>query len=289
MKVAINLLILGAEIRPDDRPRLERLKAFGFDAVEVPMFAGTPADYAELGRMLSDIGLAAGVAAIATPEANPISTDPAVRAAARERQHWLVDCTAALGGEVIAGPVHSPVGLFTGEAATEAERAWCVEAMQALADEAAGAGIRIAIEAVNRFECYLMSTIAEAAAICEAVGRDNFGILYDTFHANIEEKDPVATYERFHRQVNHYHVSENDRGIPGTGHVPFAAHFDAVRRSGYDGWMAIEAFSRAVPEIAGATRIWRDLFDSTDELYRRGAAFIREEWRAAGERVMAGR
>lgn len=289
MKVAINLLILGAEIRPDDRPRLERLKAFGFDAVEVPMFAGTPADYAELGRMLADIGLAAGVAAIATPEANPISTDPAVRAAARERQHWLVDCTAALGGEVIAGPVHSPVGLFTGEAATEAERTWCVEAMQALADEAAGAGIRIAIEAVNRFECYLMSTIAEAAAICEAVGRDNFGILYDTFHANIEEKDPVATYERFHRQVNHYHVSENDRGIPGTGHVPFAAHFDAVRRSGYDGWMAIEAFSRAVPEIAGATRVWRDLFDSTDELYRRGVAFIREEWRAAGERVAAGR
>ena len=288
MQVAINLLILGAEIRPDDYPRLEKLKAFGFDAVEVPMFGGTPATYAEIGRMLADIGLAAGVAAIAVPEANPISKDPAVRAAARERQHWLIDCTAALGGEVIAGPVHAPVGLFTGEAATEAERAWCVEAMQALADEAAGANIRIAIEALNRFECYLTSTIAEAAAISEAVGRPNFGVLFDTFHANIEEKDPVATYERFHRYVNHYHVSENDRGIPGTGHVPFAAHFDAVRRSGYDGWMTIEAFSRAVPEIAGATRVWRNLFDSTDELYRRGVAFIREEWRAAGERVLAG-
>jgi D-psicose/D-tagatose/L-ribulose 3-epimerase len=288
VKVAINLLILGAEIRPDDYPRLEKLKAFGFDAVEVPMFGGTPATYAEIGRMLADIGLAAGVAAIAVPEANPISKDPAVRAAARERQHWLIDCTAALGGEVIAGPVHAPVGFFTGEAATEAERAWCVEAMQALADEAAGANIRIAIEALNRFECYLTSTIAEAAAISEAVGRPNFGVLFDTFHANIEEKDPVATYERFHRHVNHYHVSENDRGIPGTGHVPFAAHFDAVRRSGYDGWMTIEAFSRAVPEIAGATRVWRNLFDSTDELYRRGVAFIREEWRAAGERVLAG-
>ena len=288
MKVAINLLILGAEIRPDDYPKLKRLKNFGFDAVEVPMFGGTPATYAEIGRMLADIGLAAGVAAIAVPEANPISKDPALRAAARERQHWLIDCTAALGGEVIAGPVHAPVGFFTGEAATEAERAWCVEAMQALADEAAGANIRIAIEALNRFECYLTSTIAEAAAISEAVGRPNFGVLFDTFHANIEEKDPVATYARFHRHVNHYHVSENDRGIPGTGHVPFAAHFDAVRRSGYDGWMTIEAFSRAVPEIAGATRVWRNLFDSTDELYRRGVAFIREEWRAAGERVLAG-
>lgn len=289
MKVAINLLLLGGSIGPADRPRLEKIKAAGFDAVEVPMFSGTPAGFAEIGRILRDIGLDAGVAAVATPEASPVSADPAVRAAARERQHWLIECSAALGGEVIAGPLHSPVGVFTGEQATEAERDRCVEAMRALADEAAGAGIRIAIEPLNRFESYLVSTVADGAAIVEAVGRANFGLLFDTFHANIEEKDPVATYERHHRSVNHYHVSENDRGIPGTGHVPFAAHFDAVRRSGYDGWMTIEAFSRAVPELAGATRVWRDLFANSDELCRQGAAFIRNQWQAAGERVAAER
>jgi D-psicose/D-tagatose/L-ribulose 3-epimerase len=288
VKLAINLLVLGSEITLDHRRQLETIKACGFDAVEVPVFTGATARYAELGRLLADIGLAVGAAAIATVEANPVSPDPAVRANARDRQRWLVDCTAAMGGELIAGPLHSPVGAFTGEAATEAERARCVEAMRALADVAAQAGVRIALEAVNRFECYMMSTISEASALCRAIDRPNLGYLFDTFHANIEEKDPVATYERYHREISHYHVSENDRGIPGAGHVPFAAHFDALRRARYDGWLTVEAFSRAVPEIAGATRIWRNLFDSNDELFRRSAAFVRDQWRAAGERLQAG-
>ena len=285
MKIAINLLVVGAEITPDHAPQLEKLKACGFDAVEVPMFTGTPARYAELGRMLADIGLDAGTAAIATVEANPISPDPAIRAKARDLHRWFVDCTHAMGGEVIAGPVHSPVGSFTGYGPTPEEEERCVAAMRELADYAAPAGIRIAVEAINRFECYVMSTMAAASAIVGAVGRPNFGILFDTFHANIEEKDPVAAFEQHFGEVNHFHVSENDRGIPGTGHVPFPAYFDALRRCGYDRWLTIEAFSRALPEIAGATRVWRDLFESSDDLFSQGSAFVRREWQAAGERL----
>ena len=285
MKIAINLLVVGADITLDHRPQLQKLKAQGFDAVEVPMFSGTPAGYAALGRMLADVGLGAGTAAIATDEANPISPDPATRAKARDLHHWLVDCTHAMGGEVIAGPVHSPVGFFTGYGPTAEERDRCIAAMRDLADYAAPAGIRIAAEPINRFECYVMSTVDAASDIVRAVNRPNFGILFDTFHANIEEKDPVAAYERHHGEVNHFHVSENDRGIPGTGHVPFAAYFDALRRHRYGGWLTIEAFSRALPEIAGATRVWRDLFNSTDDLFREGPAFVRREWKAAGERL----
>ena len=156
MKIGINLLIIGAEITPDHRPQLEQLKAYGFDAVEVPMFTGTPKRYAEIGRMLADIGLSAGTAAIATEQANPISPDPAIRARARELHHWFVDCTAAMGGEVIAGPVHSPVGAFTGVAATPEERERCIEAMVDMADYARPSGIRISVEPLNRFESYLM-------------------------------------------------------------------------------------------------------------------------------------
>lgn len=289
MKIAINLLVIGAEITPDHGRELEALKAYGFDAVEVPMFSGTPARYAALGRMLADIGLKAGTAAIATVEANPISPDPTIRVKARDLHHWLVDCTHAMGGEVIAGPVHSPVGFFTGYGPTDEERERCVVAMRDLADFAAPGGIRIAAEAINRFECYVMSTVDAASDIVRAVNRPNFGILFDTFHANIEEKDPVAAYERHHGEVNHFHVSENDRGIPGTGHVPFAAYFDALRRHRYNGWLTIEAFSLALPEIAGATRVWRDLFESTDALFRQGPAFVRREWQAAGERLATSR
>ncbi|CAM5439073.1 D-psicose/D-tagatose/L-ribulose 3-epimerase [Aquamicrobium terrae] len=290
MKLAFNLLVLGADIDAGHAPQLERLKALGYDAVEVPVFGGTVERYRALGRVLADIGLVAGAAAVATPQANPVSEDAAVRARARDHHRWIVDCTHAMGGEIIAGPLHSPVGVFTGFGPTAQEKQRCVEAMRALADYAQQAGVMVSAEAVNRFECYLMSTIHAASEIWRKVNHPNYGYMFDTFHANIEEKDPPATYERHHREINHFHVSENDRGIPGTGHVPFAAHFDALRRCGYDGWLTIESFSRALPELAGATRVWRDLFDDIDVLFAESAAFVRREWQAAGERVLgAGR
>jgi D-psicose/D-tagatose/L-ribulose 3-epimerase len=287
LKVGFNLLALGAEITVDHAPQLERLKALGYDGVEVPIFSGAIERYNTLGAMLRDIGLAAATAGTVPEHANPISADPAIRAKARDHHRWLVDCTHAMGGEIIAGPVHSPVGVFTGFGPTDEERAHCVDAMRALADYAEPAGVKIAAEAVNRFECYVMSTIAEASEICGQVDRPNYGYLFDTFHANIEEKDPPTTYERYHKEINHYHISENDRGIPGTGHVPFAAHFDALRRCGYDGWLTVESFGRSLPELAGATRVWRDLFDDPDALFARSIAFIRHEWEAAGDRLAA--
>jgi len=285
VKVAFNLLVIGADIGMQHARQLERLKALGYDAVEVPVFSGKVEHYAALGRLLADIGLTAGAAAVATPEANPVSPDPAVRAKARDHHRWIVDCTAAMGGEIVAGPLHSPVGVFTGFGPTPEEFDRCAEAMRAMADYAAPTGIRISAEAVNRFECYMMSTIAQASALHRAVDHPNYGYMFDTFHANIEEKDPPATYERYHAEINHFHVSENDRGVPGSGHVPFAAHFDALRRCRYDGWLTVESFGRALPELAGATRVWRDLFEDLDSLFAESVAFIRREWAAAGERL----
>ncbi|WP_151719827.1 sugar phosphate isomerase/epimerase family protein [Gemmobacter serpentinus] len=283
MKLAFNLLVIGAEITPAHAPQLARLKALGYDALEIPVFSGTLAQYREIGRILSDLGITPGAAAVATAAANPVSPDPEVRARARDHHRWIVDCTHAMGGEIIAGPLHSPVGVFTGSGPTDAERAHCITAMRALAEYAGEAGIKVSAEAVNRFECYMMSTMEEASRIWRAVDHPNYGYMFDTFHANIEEKDAPATYERYHREINHFHVSENDRGVPGTGHVPFRAHFEALRRCGYDGWLTVEAFGRALPELAGATRVWRDLFDDLDALFAESAAFIRHEWARAGE------
>jgi D-psicose/D-tagatose/L-ribulose 3-epimerase len=288
LKVAFNLLVAGAEITAAHAPLLERLKSLGYDGVEVPVFSGDVKRYAALGALLRDIGLSAATAGTVPPEANPIAADPAVRARARDHHRWLVDCTHAMGGELIAGPVHSPVGHFTGLGPTSDELAWCVDAMHALADYAAPAGVMISAEAVNRFECYIMSTMAEASAIYRRVNHPNYGYMFDTFHANIEEKQPAATYEVYHREINHYHISENDRGVPGTGHVPFADHFDALRRCSYNGWLTVEAFGRAVPELAGATRVWRDLFEDADRLFADSITLIRREWRAAGERLTSG-
>jgi D-psicose/D-tagatose/L-ribulose 3-epimerase len=120
-----------------------------------------------------------------------------------------------------------------------------------------------------------------AARLVEAVGLPNYGILYDTFHANIEEKDPVGVIAPRIGHINHVHLSENDRGTPGKGHIPWGPTLTALRGAGYDGWYVIEAFGRALPEIAAATRVWRDFFPSEDEVVQSGHDFLRRQWQLA--------
>jgi D-psicose/D-tagatose/L-ribulose 3-epimerase len=106
-------------------------------------------------------------------------------------------------------------------------------------------------------------------------------MMYDTFHANIEEKNIAQTIAGIADVVIHVHVSENDRGTPGTGHVPWEETYRALRKIGYDGWVVIEAFGRALPDLAAATRVWRDLFPNAAEVYTQGLRHLKEHWAAA--------
>jgi D-psicose/D-tagatose/L-ribulose 3-epimerase len=114
------------------------------------------------------------------------------------------------------------------------------------------------------------------------VNHPSLGILYDTFHANIEEKDPPAALAAAGKHVIHFHISENDRGTPGKGHVQWRETFRELRKMKYDGWLTIEAFSRVLAELAAATRVWRDFFPSPSEVYEEGIKFVRAKWEEAG-------
>ena len=98
---------------------------------------------------------------------------------------------------------------------------------------------------------------------------------YDTFHANIEEKDPVAAIIASGKKINHFHCSENDRGICGTGHVPWKESFAALHEIGYDQWLTIESFLPAIKELAAAAAIWRELAPSAEALAKESLAFIK--------------
>ena len=113
----------------------------------------------------------------------------------------------------------------------------------------------------------------------EAVDHPSCGMMWDTFHAHIEEKS-AAPIEAIRHKLVHVHISENDRGTPGTGQVHWRQNFAALRRIKYDRWLVIEAFGRALPDLAAATRVWRDLFSDPDELCVEGLAFIRKQWQA---------
>jgi D-psicose/D-tagatose/L-ribulose 3-epimerase len=281
MKIGFCMLLWATEVNDSHTPIIEDLKRTGYDGVEIPCFGGTPGEYAAIGRRLDALELGrTAISIVPTPEQDPLSDDPAVRKSAIAYMQWLIDCTVALGANQVAGPLHQVLGQFSGEAPTEAERARMREFHLTVGDYAKTHDVTIALEAVNRFESYFANTMDDLCAYVRSVGHPNISSMYDTFHANIEEADPVAAFVRNAADVAHIHISENDRGVPGRGHVPWAETFNAIKSSGYDGWLTIEAFGRGLPDLAAATRVWRDFAENPEAVYREGFRTIRDGWDA---------
>lgn len=282
MKIGMNMLLWTTHVVESHVPVLRDLKAAGYDGVEIPVIEGDVAHFTRLGRLLADIGLEpTTVGIVPSAECNPAGTTPAQRAAALDHLRLSVDRTAALGAKIMAGPNHSALGVFSGTGPTEAERAHSADVLRAAGEHAKSAGVIFALEALNRFECYLINTMSDLAAYVARVGHPNVQGMYDTFHANIEEADLLGCIARSMACIAHVHISENDRGTPGRGHIPFENVLRTLRQAGYDGWLTIEAFSQALPSLAAATKVWRDFFPSTDQVWREGIVTIRNGWSAA--------
>jgi D-psicose/D-tagatose/L-ribulose 3-epimerase len=282
MKIGINLLLWTGHVTDEHLALVERLKSVGFDGVEIPMFDLSDVDhYRDLGRKLSDIGLErTAVTVIPDPEHSPISADPAHRYAAGAYLNRAVDCAEALGATVLAGPYFQPLGVFSGAYPTEDERARCAEVHAGTAAYARSAGVVCALEPLNRFEAYLLNTCDQAIDHVRRVGAPGFGILYDTFHAHIEEQDPVAGLKALHAAggLTHVHISENDRGVPGRGQARIRETIEALRELGYDDWLTIEAFGGSVPGLSAATRVWRDFFEDPFDVAADGYRYIKTCW-----------
>ncbi|MCB1469947.1 MAG: sugar phosphate isomerase/epimerase [Rhizobiaceae bacterium] len=281
MKIGFNMFLWTTNVTRDHENLLRDIKATGYDGVEIPIFDGMPDDYKRLGEMLDEIGLErTAVTAMGDPAMNLIGDD-AARKAGIAYMKWALDCTAALGADRIMGPMHSTLGHFSGVGPSAAEKERSISSQRAIGDHAATRGVRVGLEALNRFECYLLNTMADLAEHIDAIGHPNIKGMYDTFHANIEEADPIGAYAKHVNKFIHIHISENDRGVPGRGHIPWAETFAAIRQSGYDDWLTIEAFGRGLKDLAAATKVWRDFAESPEAVYREGFAHIRDGWAKA--------
>ncbi len=276
MKTGMNLLLWTTEVTPEHDGLLEELKAMGFDGVEVPMFeVEDRKPYERLGKRLESLGLGATAVTVMGPEANPISPDPSIRKAAVARLEKVLDRASAFGCEILAGPTHSAIGVFSGTGPTAEEFHMGVDTLRQVAEKAPGFGVRIAVEYLNRFENYFLTTAADTAKFVRAVDHPSLRMMYDSFHAHIEEKDQAVAIAGCAAETIHIHVSENDRGTPGTGQVDWDGYWSAIRASNFDGYLTIEAFGNALPAIAAATKVWRPLFPDAMGLCSDGLAFIR--------------
>jgi D-psicose/D-tagatose/L-ribulose 3-epimerase len=277
MKFGFNLLLWTTHVTAEQFPLFGKLKAAGYDGVELPLFEGDASHYKTVRKALDDNGLKSTAVTVVGPEANPISPDTTVRQAGLDRIKWAIDMLRVCGGEVLCGPFHSPLAVFSGDPPTADEKRHAADVLRKAADHAGDAGVTLAIEYLNRFECYFLTTAADTLALVKAVDHPNFRAMYDTFHANIEEKQAGPAIRLLAPVLRHVHISENDRGTPGTGHVAWDETFRTLKEVGYDGWLTIEAFGRALPALAAATKVWRDLFPP-DEPWRQGIGFVKQQW-----------
>ncbi len=277
MKFGMNLLLWSDRLDDGMLPVVESLKEMGYDGVEVPIFSPDEEHYRAWGQRLKDMGLCSTVVTIRTEGDNPISPDAKVRAAGIDATKRALDCCRALGAEAMCGPYHSALGLFSGKGPSQDEWKWGVESMRAVAEHAKDVGVTLAVEYLNRFETYFLTCAADTARFIAEVDHPSCRMMYDTFHAHIEEKNVREAIRIAAPYTAHVHISENDRSTPGRGQVAWQESFDALAETGYDGWMVVEAFGLALPEISAATKIWRRMYDSEEQLARDALRFMKDE------------
>lgn len=251
------------------------LKRSGFDFVEIPI--NTPGNiekWTRIGQQLNEVGLAVQACTLCGPEHNLISPDASVRQAGIKHLKEVIDCCALVGAQILMGPFYAGFNVFTGKPATADEWNWSVTSMHEVAEYARTKNVVLAAEYLNRFETYLLTCADDLVRYVEAVNHPNCRAAFDTFHANIEEKNIGDALRTCAPYLVHVQISENDRATPGKGHVNFDDVFDVLNEINYQGPIAIEAFGPNPPELAAATHIFRPMFESPEQLAVDGLAFI---------------
>ena len=277
MKYGINLLLWADTLSDALLPLLEDIKSIGYDAVEIPLFEFDPAKYAAWGKHLDNAGLARSAVTVRGAVDNPISSDPAVRSLGIENNKKALECAQAAGCSCLIGPFHSALGVFTGAGPSRDEWEWGVEGMQKIAEYAEVCQVTLALEPLNRFECYFLNTAADTAKFCREVDHPRCRAMLDTFHSHIEEKKPGDAIRALRDQLAHVHISENDRSTPGSGNVRWDETFDALAEIGYDRMLVIEAFGLLLEKLVPTVRIWRRMYDTERQLAADGLRFMKEQ------------
>lgn len=255
---------------------IDKAVGLGFELIEICIENPTTIDTGRISRRLEQAGIGATVCGAFGPGRDVSSTDPAIRAAGVDYIATCVRVATELGSPLVAGPMYSATGktALLPPAERRQQWAWGVENLQRAGDIAAAAGIRLAIEPLNRFETDFLNTVAQANTFVDAIGRDNVGLLLDTFHMNIEEHSVPDAIRAAGKRVFHFHACANDRGTPGKDHLPWPQIAMALDDIAYRGPWVIESFTPTITEIARAVSLWRPLAESQDRLAGDGLAFL---------------
>jgi D-psicose/D-tagatose/L-ribulose 3-epimerase len=279
MRFGVNTWVWTSPLNTDELGRLAtHVAKMGFEHIEVPIEGDNEVDYARAGEIARERGLTVSACAAMGPEQDLISPDPATRAGGMAYLRGCIEAARALGATNLIGPMYSAVGRTWQQ--TEAEREKDLELLtgelRELSAYAEEHGVVLCIEPLNRFETSFINLASQAIELVDRVGHPACAIMLDTFHMNIEERSLRDAIRAVGPRLKHVHACENDRGAPGSGHVPWADVAAGCRDIGYDGPVVIESFTAKVKSIARAAAIWRALAPSQDELAAEGLRHLRK-------------
>jgi D-psicose/D-tagatose/L-ribulose 3-epimerase len=263
---------------------VDHAASLGLDAIEIPLMELDTVDPAAIRERAERAGVGVLTSVVCPEEADPSSEDERVRAAGLDFLNRCVDATAAMGAGVFTGVTYSALGRRLDRRPDRSDMERAAEILREAARHAAGLGVRVGIEPVNRYESFLVNTAAQALELMEMVGEPNVGVHLDAYHMNIEEDDFRAPVELVADHLLHFHLSESHRGVPGRGTVDWESIMGALTDAGYSGYVGLESFAEVSDAMRGATCVWRDLAPSSDELVREGLAYLRGLERSTARR-----
>lgn len=272
--IGFNVLAWSAVMSEKLNPITDRLKHIGYDGIECFIDNQKVAAYRQFGDHLTQLGLQRTCVTVVGPDQNPVSESASVREQALIFLKEAIDRAQAMGATVICGPIHSAFATFSRREPQPDEYAYSAEVLHAAGDYAQQANIILAPEALNRFECYLCNTMSQLLELVNRADHPNVRAMFDTHHANMEEKRFPEAIRTIAPVLAHVHISENDRGTPGDGHIPWDDTFRTLAELDYPGWMTIEAFTRNDVDFANSINVWREYNDPWN-IAENGLTFIK--------------
>jgi D-psicose/D-tagatose/L-ribulose 3-epimerase len=261
-QIAMNTLVYGPDMNESIIQHLAYIKEVGYEGVEIPIFNTDLAYWKPWKEEIDRLGLSVFTVTFLGADMNTISSDPSVRQNGIEFLKKAVDVSAYLGATWLSGPYHSALGVFSGAAPTQQELDWSKESMLAVADHAEKMNVILGLEYLNRFENYVVSSADQLHSLVKAINHPNVKIMFDTFHAHIEEFNTGNAMVRIADEVGHMQLSESTRATLGEGQVHWDNVFEGLERMDYQGWLVVEAFTPLLP----AACIWRKNYTTEAEL-----------------------
>ena len=259
---------------------VDRAREFGFDVLELAVEDPRLVSAGPVREAGERAGIGFTVCGAFGPDRDVTHDDASVRENSLNYITEAIKICQKSGTEVLAGPMYSAVGKRRHVSADQKKREWelAVQGLKEAGKRAGDAGVRLAIEPLNRFETDLVNTAEQVKRLLDEVGDRTIGFHLDSFHMNIEEKNSYDAIKRAGKRLFHFHACENDRGAPGSGkNIDWEGVAKGLKEVNYKYEAVIESFTPKTKSIAAAAAIWRQLASTQDALASEGLAFLKRK------------